>query len=216
MLNVYSIYKIIPNNNQTALDKNNIWGSPKIVQLKTIINILIKSSLIEIYNNSFIKWNSYSSIISIMRESSFNGGLLIHNNIFNQNSAYYGANVIRIYLYSSSSFYSSYTLTYMVCANVKVSNNSFKNNVGWNGVAGVLEAYWYTDNYDYPLSTLAYYDAYPDPPYSVASYIKSKQGIVDFSTVNNVTLPSSKQIIDSNKFILTGNIYIWPKFSIKL
>ena len=195
------------NNNQTTLDPNNIWGSPAIVQQKTIINILIKSSLIEIYNNSFIKWNSYQSIISIMRESSFNGGLLIHNNIFNQNSAYYGANTIRIYLYTSSSFYNSYTLTYMVCANVKISNNSFKNNVGWNGVAGVLEAYWYTDNFDYPLSTLAYYDIYPNPPYSVASYIKSKQGIVDFSTVNNITLPSSQQIMDSNKFLLTGNIY---------
>ena len=194
-------------NSGTTLDTNNIWGTPTVTQQKSALIINVKSSYIEIYDNSFIQWNSNQGTVFVMRESSYNGGVLIHNNLFLQNSAIYGANVLKIFLYTSSSFYSSYNLSYMVCANVQISSNTFKNNFGWQYVRGVIFANWYTDGYDSSLANLAYYNYYADPPYSVASYILSKQGVVSFSIVNNVTMPNSLQKIDTNKFLLLNNTY---------
>ena len=191
----------------TTLDANNIWGTPSISQQKSIMNINIKSAVTEIYGNSFTQWSSFSGIIFIMRDLSFNGAVLIHNNIFTQSSAITGTNVLKIFLYSPISFYSSYTLSYMVWANVQISSNTFNLNVGWQYTRGIIEANWYTYNYDSSLFSLVYNNYYPNPPYSVMSFILSKQGVVSFSTVNNMTLPSSLQTIDTNKFLLSNNTY---------
>ena len=115
--------------------------------------------------------------------------------------------MLKIFLYSPISFYSSYTLSYMVWANVQISSNTFNLNVGWQYTRGIIEANWYTYNYDSSLFSLVYNNYYPNPPYSVMSYILSKQGVVSFSTVNNVILPSSLQTIDTNKFLLSNNTY---------
>ena len=41
-------------NNPTNLDSNNIWGSPNVYQLKSILNINVYNAFTEIYRNSFI------------------------------------------------------------------------------------------------------------------------------------------------------------------
>ena len=66
-------------NAETTLDVNNIWGTPSIDQQKSIMNINVKSAVTEIYDNSFIQWNSYNGVIFIMRDLLFNGMILIHN-----------------------------------------------------------------------------------------------------------------------------------------
>ena len=65
---------------------------------KSIIHINVKESSIEIYGNSFTKCNSLGGSIFITRESSYNGGIIIHNNEFIQNSALYYVNVLRLIL----------------------------------------------------------------------------------------------------------------------
>ena len=69
-----------------------------IVRNKSILYINVKKSSIEIYGNSFTKCNSLGGSIIITRESSYNGGILIHNNEFTQNSALFYVNVLRLIL----------------------------------------------------------------------------------------------------------------------
>ena len=70
-----------------------------------------------------------------------------------------------------------------------------------------MEAYWYTDNFDNPLSFNANSNISPRIPSNTLNTFLNTQWIACFSTVNNVNLPSSHLIIDTNKFLLSNNTY---------
>ena len=95
----------------------------------------------------------------------------------------------------------------MVWANVQISSNIFNLNIEWYDTAGIMEVYWYTDNFDNPLSNNANSNISPIIPSNIYDNILNIQWIACFSTVNNLNLPSSHQIIDTNKFMLNNNTY---------
>ena len=133
-------------NSGTTLDTSNIWGTLEISQIKTLVFINVKSSSIEIYGNTFTKCNSFLGLIHIERASSFNGPILIHQNTFTQNSALRGSNVLSLYLYTSVPYTTSFTSSSMICAAVKISSNTFTQNVGCFNTYAAVQAVWYTDS----------------------------------------------------------------------
>ena len=115
--------------------------------------------------------------------------------------------MLKLFLYTDASYYESYALPYMVWANVQISNNTFQKNIGWQLTRGVIEAYCFSDDIDYPFDSYIFTNNIPNASYSDINYIKSKQGVVSFTIVDNVILPSSLLAIDTNKFLLINNVY---------
>ena len=66
----------------TTYDPDNIWGSPTILQAKTLIYVNVNSGQLEIYSNTFENCNSLMGLIYLHRSSSFNSPILIHQNTF--------------------------------------------------------------------------------------------------------------------------------------
>ena len=107
----------------------------------------------EIYGNTFTKCNSFLGLIHIERSSTFNGPILIHQNTFTQNSALRGSNVLSLYLYTSVPYTTSFTSSSMICAAVKISSNTFTQNVGCFNTYAAVQAMWYTDSVDSAVTT---------------------------------------------------------------
>ena len=193
-------------NSGTTYDSDNIWGSPTILQAKTLIYVSLNSGQLEIYNNTFKNCNSLMGLIYLHRSSSFNSPILIHQNTFTQNSAIQGANVINIYLWTKSDYKTLFTSQSMIWAGVQISSNTFTQNVGWFNTIGTIQAVWYSDSSDVPLSQK---NQYSDPKSMSKNKSEnlSKSGIVSFTTINNTIMSSSLIQIDLNKFLLKKNTY---------
>ena len=159
------------------------------------------------YSNSFTKCNSFQGIIFILRTSSFTAPILIHQNTFTQNSALVGANVLSLYLYTSATYSSSFSSTSMIWSSVRISSNTFIQNVGWFSTYSAIQAIWYTDGKDGDIASTKDHQVTPSSMSSTSSNNLSKQGIVSFSTVNTITLPSSTLTMDSNKFLMQSNTF---------
>ena len=194
-------------NTGTTTTTSNIWGTGSTAQIKALIFINAKSSSIEIYGNTFTKCNSFLGLIHIERSSTFNGPILIHQNTFTQNSALRGSNVLSLYLYTSVPYTTSFTSSSMICAAVKISSNTFTQNVGCFNTYAAVQAMWYTDSVDSAVTTNKDHQITPNPMSSSSSSNLSKQGIILFSTVNTVTLPSSSITMDTNKFLMQSNTF---------
>ena len=150
-------------NSASTLDSADIWGTPTILQAKTMIYINVKSSAIEIYGNTFSNCNSLLGLIYLQRSSAYNSPILIHNNLFSQNSAMIGANIIKLHMFTSISYASSFNLDYMIWAGVQISSNIFKQNIGWFNTIGAIQAVWYTDVIDVDPSTQTNHYMTPQP-----------------------------------------------------
>ena len=193
-------------NSGTTYDSDNIWGSSDILQAKTLIYIKVNSGQLEIYSNTFENCNSLMGLIYLHRSSSFNSPILIHQNTFTQNSAIQGANVINIYLWTNTDYNTLFTSQNMAWAGVQISSNTFTQNVGWFNTIGTIQAVWYSDPSDVPLSQKTQYSD-PKSMSKNKSDNLSKSGIVSFTTVNNTIMSSSLVQVDLNKFLLKQNTY---------
>ena len=190
----------------TNYESDNIWGSPTILQSKTLIYVKVNSGQLEIYSNTFENCNSLMGLIYLHRSSSFNSPILIHQNTFTQNSAILGANVINIYLWTNTDYKTLFKSQSMIWAGVQISSNIFTQNVGWFNTIGTIQAVCYLDSSDVPLSQKTQYSD-PQSMSKNKSDNLSKSGIVSFTTVNNTIMSSSSVQIDLNKFLLKQNTY---------
>ena len=188
-------------------DASDIWGSPSILQAKTLIYIKIRTSEVEIYGNTFNNWNSLLGIIYLQRSSTYITPILIHNNVFSRNSAIIGANVIKLYMYTGVSYSTIFELNNMIWAGVQISNNNFQHNIGWFNTIGALQAVCYLDGDDPDPSAQTNHYTSPTLMSKTNYENRSKQGIISFSTVNIISLPSSSIPIDLNKFLMTNNTF---------
>ena len=193
-------------NSGTSFDSDNVWGSPTILQAKTLIYVKVNSGQLEIYSNTFENCNSLMGLIYLHRSSSFNSPILIHQNAFTQNSAIQGANVINIYLWTNTDYKTTFTSQNMIWSGVQISSNTFTQNVGWFNTIGTIQAVWYSDSSDVPLSQKTQYSDPKSMSKNKTDNI-SKSGIVSFTTVNSTIMSSSSAEIDLNKFLLKQNTY---------
>ena len=193
-------------NSDANIDSDIIWGSPTILQAKTLIYVKVNNVQLEIFNNTFENCNSLMGLIYLHRSSSFNSPILIHQNTFTQNSAILGANVINIYLWTNTDYKTPFTSQNMIWAGVQISSNIFTQNVGWFNTIGTIQAVCYSDSSDVPLSQKTQYSD-PQSMSKNKSDNLSKSGIVSFTTINNTIMSSSSVQIDLNKFLLKQNTY---------
>ena len=194
-------------NSDSVRSSDDIWGSSKILQAKTIIYVNVKSSSVEVFENTFSNWNSLLGLIYLQRSSAYTTPILIHNNTFSQNSAIIGANVIKLYMYTNVAYTTQFNQRNMIWAGVQISNNIFRQNIGWYNTIGTIQSVCYTDDFDTDPSLQN--DHYTTPKVmSLNSYENlSKQGIILFKSINTVVLHSSLIPIDLNKFLMTNNIF---------
>lgn len=132
---------------------------------------------------------------------------MIHHNSFLQNSAVIGVNAIKLYLFTNLPYSTAFSSSNMICASVQISSNTFKQNVGCFNTIGSIQAVCFTESKDSDPSLQPTHYSSPSPMSSSSSENLSKAGIVTFSTENIVSLPSSGESIDQNKFLLKGNMY---------
>ena len=99
-----------------------------------------------------------------------------------------------------------FTSQSMIWTGVKISNNTFTQNVGWFNTIGTIQAVCYSDLSDVPLSQKTQYSD-PKSMSKNKSGNLSKSGIISFATVNNTKMSSSSVQIDLNKFLLKQNTY---------
>ena len=194
-------------NNATTLDSADIWGTPTILQAKTLIYINVKNSPIEIFGNTFNNSNSLLGLIYLQKSSAYNSSILIDNNTFTFNSAIMGANILKLYMFTNVAYTASFNLNYMICAGVQISNNILKQNIGCFNTTGTIQAICYTDGVDVDPSTQTNHYSVPKPMNMDTFNNTSKYSIASFSTVNSVTLPSSSITIDTNNFLMTNNVF---------
>ena len=95
----------------------------------------------------------------------------------------------------------------MICSGVQISNNNFQQNIGCFSTVGAVQAIWYPDGDDTDPSTQTNHYSTPKPMSKTESDNLSIEGIINFTTQNMVTLPNSLISIDTNKFIMTNNIF---------
>ena len=160
-------------------------GSQGIYQAKTLIALNVQNAAIEIYDNTFTSWNSLFGLIYLRRISENTGSILIHNNEFRRNSALKGSNVLKIYLSTTHNHLTEFTGTSMICANLKISHNTFTQNIGCSSTTGAIEVIWYSR--DKLLSVLSFADQYPPFDYfkvHTTSEVNSKDSILAFNTEN--------------------------------
>ena len=100
------------------------------MQAKTLAYINVKSSAVEIYGNTFNKWNSLLGLIYLQRSSDYITPVLIHGNTLAQSSVLIRVNVIKLYLFASTKYSDEFVSDNMICAGVQVSCNNYKQNVG--------------------------------------------------------------------------------------
>ena len=100
----------------SATKTNTLWedSSSEYHHVHSLIYINVKSSEIEIYENTFTSCNSYSGLIYIYRLSSQNGPVLIHKNTFTKNSAISESNAVRVVLFSDVRFNTAFSKLEMV------------------------------------------------------------------------------------------------------
>ena len=192
---------------QTSTDSADIWGTPSRLQAKTLIYINVKYSLVEIYGNTFTNWNSLLGLIYLQRTSYFTSSILIDGNTFTQNSAIIGANAIKLYLFTSVKYSDLFSSSNMIWSGVQISNNKFQQNIGCFNTVGAVQAIWYTDGVDTDPSTQTNHYSTPKPMSKTESDNLSINGIISFATEKLVIFPNSNILIDSNKFMMTNNIF---------
>ena len=95
----------------------------------------------------------------------------------------------------------------MIWSSVRISSNTFKQNAGWFSTYAAIQAIWYTDGKDGDFASTKDHQVTPSSMSSTLSDNLSKQGIVSFSTVNTITLPSSTLTMDSNKILMQSNTF---------
>ena len=85
-------------NNQTSSEYSEGTSADdmKVTQMKATIYISMKTAQVEIINSSFEQCNSVSGVIYISKQAQSRAPLLIDSNNFTQNSAFEGANAIKI------------------------------------------------------------------------------------------------------------------------
>jgi len=85
-------------NNQTSSEYSEGTSADdmKVTQIKATIYISMKTAQVEIINSSFEQCNSVSGVIYISKQAQSRAPLLIDSNNFTQNSAFEGANAIKI------------------------------------------------------------------------------------------------------------------------
>ena len=83
----------------------------------------------EVISNNFTGCNGVNSIVMVSKRSD-DHGVLIHDNLFDGNSALYGAQAVFVEVVTEYDYDSTETFTYMPCAGVQISDNVFQNNVG--------------------------------------------------------------------------------------
>lgn len=189
-------------------DYNWIKSGTDLKQGKTLIFVKTKTGQVEIYGNTFSGWSSLFGLVWISREADSTAPVLIHQNTFSQNSAIIaGANAIRIDLFHTDDYQENLSGSAMIWAGVKISNNTFTKNVGCFSTVGVIQANWYNSDYvDYPQSAQYQYVAI-NPMNNYFGGNIQKDDVVNFSIENDVTLASSGEAMDLNKFELYQNTY---------
>ena len=192
---------------QATADSADLWGTPSILQAKTLIYINVKYSSVEIDGNTFSNWNSLLGLIYLRRSSSYTSSILINGNTFTRNSAIIGTNAIKLYLFTSVKYNDLFSSSNMICSGVQISNNNFQQNIGCFSTVGAVQAIWYTDGDDTDPSTQTNHYSTPKPMSKTESDNLSIEGIINFTTQNMVTLPNSLISIDTNKFMMTNNIF---------
>ena len=178
-------------------------------QTKALIYISVRNSPIEIFDNTFTDCNSLLGLLNIYRGYQYTGSILIHENMFSHNSAISGANILKLYLVTSKNYNEPLQDEDMICSNVKISNNEFEKNVGCYDSIGTIQAIWYHTS-----AMMGVYlskENYIEPTAFIGSSLSKnalKDSVIDFATENIITLPSSMQQMDTNKFLLQHNTYI--------
>ena len=204
----YNNWEEVYNSPEYQTNSFSIFGSPSVLQVKTLIYLNAKSDSIEIYNNIFKNWNSLQGLIFIERASNSNSAILIHNNSFFQNSAIFGSNVLKINLFTDISYTTNFISNdTMIWSGVQISANLFTKNVGCFNTTGAIQAFWYSDSMDsenYSNNNLEY----PLPMINIPSQNLSKKNILNFSASKTKSMPSSTLTMDTNKFIFYNNSYI--------
>ena len=136
--------------NPSSQDSNSIFGTPSVLQVKSLIYLNSKSEFIEIFNNTFSNCNSLQGLIFIERFSDSDSTILVYNNSFLQNSAIFGSNVLKINIFTNISYTMNFTsTTKMIWAGVKIASNTFTRNVGWFNTTGAVQAFWFSNSVDY-------------------------------------------------------------------
>ena len=151
-------------------------------QAKSLININVRNSAVEIYENTFTSCNSIFGLIYLRRSATSTGSILIHNNQFTKNSALTGANVLRIYLQTTQSTYSVFTGTEMIWANLKISSNTFTQNIGCHDTSGAMQVVCYEQtSYSMAISTYNHYSTPMTLSVSTQTTIEAQAGILAFN-----------------------------------
>lgn len=114
-----------------------LWAGLEVYQAKTLFKIDLYGP-VEIVGNTFNSCNSATGLIFIKKLSDTTP-LLIHANIFRRNSALEIANVIRIDVRTDLAYNRGIT-TFMPCAGVQISGNTFEKNVGCSTTSGAIVA----------------------------------------------------------------------------
>jgi predicted outer membrane repeat protein len=187
-----------------TFNASSLWGQDDVTQLKALFKIDLYSN-VQFVSNTFNGCNSYSGLIVIKKYSN-DAGLLIHSNTFTQNSALTVANLVRIDI-STSLGYDQAISTYMPCAGVQISGNTFKNNIGWSSTVGLIAGYWFSETEMTNMESVKELFSSPDPMDDDPDLNIQKESVSSFSTVNNVTLNEGLTTMDLNKYKLIDNVY---------
>jgi len=194
-------------NNDTYSDwrMNSSDEHQKVTQLKAAIYINMKVAEVEIINSSFEQWNSVSGVVYISKQTHSSGPLLIDSNNFIENSAFEGANAIRINMTLDVDEGTHLIGNKMVWAGVQISRNMFSRNIGVFNTAGVIQATWYA-NPLYDTNFTVSDEESSDPSLLLLQKI-DKNEVVNFDDQESLQMPTSGIDVRLHRFELNSNTY---------
>lgn len=181
-----------------------LWPSPEVYQAKTLFYYNGQSN-VEFVENAFTNWNSAVGLIYVVKNSDYSG-LLIDGNTFENSSALFGANSIRLDILQSKN-YTDTLSDYMPWAGVQISNNQFIHNVGWlNTYGNILSTCGLEADLQSNIENERSYSEIYISNIDV-NLITLPDEIANFTTENISSMNEGDITIDLNLFLMGNNIF---------